>query len=192
MPVNKTCPICLESFIGNKIDKFVKLPCKHLYHEKCITKYFNHYGKETCPCTLCRKKFNKLNLKDREPLKWILRNRTNTNISLDHQKIDELFNVYLIDPIKNIDYLEKTMDKLHEYIVNISSNRFMVRLKNNKIMFHLKTATSYMLSFVPVYKKVKKNKNVNVLKTDFVYFLSKLESRNYINQKTLNKIYKSI
>ena len=87
MPVNKTCPICLESFVGNKIDKFVKLPCKHLYHQKCIHKYFEHHGKEICPCALCRKPFNKLNLKDRRPLKWILRNRTINNIKVDDNKI---------------------------------------------------------------------------------------------------------
>ena len=43
------CSICLEKFDDNN----VTLPCKHHYHENCITQWFN--DKSDCP--LCRMKF---------------------------------------------------------------------------------------------------------------------------------------
>lgn len=192
MSLNKICPICLESFIGNKIDRFVKLPCKHLYHEKCIGAYFDYYNKDNCPCTLCRISFNKLNLKDREPLRWTLRNRVNTNKITNYHKIDNLYKTYLINPIKNIKCLDHIVIELQKYILNISKTSFIRKIKKKTITFHLKTATNYFLTLLPLYKKVRNDKKANVLKTDFIYFLSKLESNNHIDQKILKKIYKSI
>ena len=43
------CSICLEKFDDNH----VTLPCKHHYHENCITQWINN--KSDCP--LCRMKF---------------------------------------------------------------------------------------------------------------------------------------
>ncbi len=42
------CSICLE-----KLDNHITLPCKHHFHEKCITEWFNN--KQDCP--LCRMKY---------------------------------------------------------------------------------------------------------------------------------------
>ena len=41
----KDCPICLETF--QLSEKIVKLECGHLYHRKCIRKWFNI--SELCP-----------------------------------------------------------------------------------------------------------------------------------------------
>ncbi len=43
------CPICLEEF--NKNEYYRKLPCTHLYHKKCIDKWFKE-NNTTCP--ICR------------------------------------------------------------------------------------------------------------------------------------------
>ena len=43
------CSICLEKLNNNH----VSLPCKHHFHENCITKWFDN--KHECP--LCREKY---------------------------------------------------------------------------------------------------------------------------------------
>ena len=43
------CSICLEKLDNNHIS----LPCKHHFHEKCITEWFNN--KRDCP--ICRMKY---------------------------------------------------------------------------------------------------------------------------------------
>ena len=40
--------------------------------------------------------------------------------------------------------------------------------------------------------KTKKNKKNKTIKSNLIYFLSKLESRKYVNQNIINKIYKAI
>lgn len=47
-----TCGICLENF--NWLDKLVELPCKHVYHSKCIMRWFEN----KCTCPTCRFKLN--------------------------------------------------------------------------------------------------------------------------------------
>lgn len=49
------CPICLNNFKENKIDKIVKLyKCSHVFDEKCIQEWLNK--KDTCPKCRCKVK----------------------------------------------------------------------------------------------------------------------------------------
>ena len=42
------CPICFE----NMYDNLMALPCSHLYHEKCVNKWFQF--RHSCPmCLTC-------------------------------------------------------------------------------------------------------------------------------------------
>ncbi len=43
------CPICLDKLESNEY--YRKLPCSHLYHKKCIDKWFKE-NNTTCP--VCR------------------------------------------------------------------------------------------------------------------------------------------
>ena len=49
---NKKCSICLQHF--KKMDSAIYLPCFHLFHKKCITKWL--YNKKVCP--LCKLNIN--------------------------------------------------------------------------------------------------------------------------------------
>ena len=49
---NKKCSICLQHF--KKMDSAIYLPCFHLFHKKCITKWLDN--KEVCP--LCKLNIN--------------------------------------------------------------------------------------------------------------------------------------
>jgi hypothetical protein len=47
------CSICVEDFrLG---EEAVQLPCKHIYHEACITSWFERNSN----CPICRREFNK-------------------------------------------------------------------------------------------------------------------------------------
>ena len=46
--IDKTCPICLNKYILT--DKVKELPCKHIFHKKCVKTWFQR--SDSCP--LCR------------------------------------------------------------------------------------------------------------------------------------------
>ena len=48
----KQCPICLVDF--NEGDINGKLPCKHIFHEKCIKTWFQ----DSNSCPICREEHN--------------------------------------------------------------------------------------------------------------------------------------
>ena len=54
------CAICMEDFSLNDVAK--KLPCKHLFHEPCISEWLKLHG--TCP--VCRKNLNGEDTSQRE------------------------------------------------------------------------------------------------------------------------------
>lgn len=46
-----TCPICLSG--REEVEICVQTPCQHVFHESCLTQWFNHL--ETCKtCPVCR------------------------------------------------------------------------------------------------------------------------------------------
>lgn len=48
--LQETCSICLENFLKN--EKIIKLDCRHIFHKKCIKKWFKDKDQKNCP--LCR------------------------------------------------------------------------------------------------------------------------------------------
>lgn len=46
--LNKECSICLDNY--NPTDKIIKLPCNHIYHQKCINEWFS----KSKSCPMCR------------------------------------------------------------------------------------------------------------------------------------------
>lgn len=48
--VKQSCSICLEEYEQKNRKKIVELPCKHIYHKRCLLKWMNI--KTTCP--ICR------------------------------------------------------------------------------------------------------------------------------------------
>lgn len=47
-PYTNTCTICLENY--KKGELIIELPCKHLFHKECLSKWFNHNN----ICPLCK------------------------------------------------------------------------------------------------------------------------------------------
>lgn len=189
MKSNKTCSICLEQISGKK--NIIQLQCQHTFHEKCIINYFKYNRKKLCPCPLCREKFNELNLKDKKPLKWVLRNRVNIDFEYKNDRINILLNQYLSNPLKNNDIISDILDEIKNYLIHISNNYFLKKADKKHIFHHLKIITEFVLMFLND-KKLKKNKTIKIIKSNFVYFLSKLESRKYIDNNIIKKIYKVI
>lgn len=191
---NKTCSICLEKICEEK--DIIQLQCKHSFHEKCLTNYFKHIRKKSCPCPLCRVKFNKLNLKDKKPLKWVLRNRINIDLEYKNERIEILSRQFLSDPFKNYDKINDFQNEICNYLKHISNNYFLKKADKKHIFYHLKIITKYILMILLLFKTkkyIKKYKKKNkVIKSNFIYFLSKLESRKYVNQNIINNIYKVI
>lgn len=186
---NKTCPICLEQISEKK--HTIQLQCKHIFHEKCLTNYFKHIGKKSCPCPLCREKFNELNLKDKKPLKWVLRNRVNIDLEYKNERVEILSRQFLSDPFKNYDKINDFQNEICNYLKHISNNYFLKKADKKHIFNHLKIITKYILMILLLFK-TKKNKKNKTIKSNLIYFLSKLESRKYVNQNIINKIYKII
>ena len=48
---NNECCICLQNYLNN--EDIVRLPCKHIFHKRCIFIWF--LNKQYCP--LCKRKF---------------------------------------------------------------------------------------------------------------------------------------
>ena len=48
--LSESCSICLENFINK--EKVIKLDCNHIFHTKCIHKWFKNKEQKICP--LCR------------------------------------------------------------------------------------------------------------------------------------------
>lgn len=74
------CAICMEDFNLNEIAK--KLPCKHLFHEPCITEWLKLHG--TCP--VCRKNLNGEDTSQREYISRPPPTTETTNSSIPTQQ----------------------------------------------------------------------------------------------------------
>ena len=197
MKSNKICSICLEEISNEK--NIIELQCGHTFHEKCLTNYFKHIGKKSCPCPLCREKFNELNLKDKKPLKWVLRNRVNIDLEYKNDKIEILLRQYLNNPFKNNNIISEIFYEIRNYIKHIFNDYFLKKADNKHISSHLKIITHYIFIFLPLYKKIiskysrkekiKHNKKIQNIKSDFVALLSRIESRKHVRKNILQKIY---
>lgn len=205
MTSNKICSICLEEILDEK--NVIQLQCRHKFHDKCLHKYFDHNNKKSCHCPLCRQNFNELNLKDRKPLNWTLRNRViKMDLEYKNNKIDSLINKYFINLSKKDKIIDKIineiLDEIRNYIKHLSIDYFLINVDKKHLLSHLKIITRHIIFFIPLYKhlifnyprKVKriKNKKIKIVKTDYIYLIHKVDSRKYVKKSTINKIYKSI
>lgn len=73
------CAICMEDF--NLKEIAIKLPCKHLFHEPCITEWLKIHG--TCP--VCRKNLNGEDTSQREYISRPPSTRDTPNSSIQNQ-----------------------------------------------------------------------------------------------------------
>jgi hypothetical protein len=197
MKSNKICSICLEDISNDK--NVIELQCRHTFHEKCLTNYFKHNGKKSCPCPLCREKFNELNLKDKKPLKWVLRNRVNIDLEYNNDKIEILLRQYINNPFKNNNIISEIFNEIRNYIKHIFNDYFLKKADKKHILSHLKIITHYIFIFLPLYgkiiskysrkEKIQHNKKIKNIKSDFVALLSTIESRKHVKKNILQKIY---
>jgi hypothetical protein len=51
--IQNSCPICMDLFLDNDPIRHL-YKCKHMYHKKCIDKWFN----KNCICPICRTSYD--------------------------------------------------------------------------------------------------------------------------------------
>ena len=77
---NVQCAICMEDFKLN--DEARQLPCKHFFHESCITEWLKLHG--TCP--VCRKTLNGEDTSQREYVRPAEQNTNASNTTQSQQQ----------------------------------------------------------------------------------------------------------
>ena len=108
-----------------------------------------------------------------------------------NERVEILSRQFLSDPFKNYDKINDFQNEICNYLKHISNNYFLKKADKKHIFNHLKIITKYILMILLLFK-TKKNKKNKTIKSNLIYFLSKLESRKYVNQNIINKIYKAI